>query len=198
MPASTSQVTDEELIDRAREGDTAAFGALVDRHRAAVVRAATTALGDRDEAEDAAQEAFVAAWRALGQFRGQATFRTWILAIAWRHAMTRRRGRQGWWARLVGRGEWQWPDSEDQEPASTAAPPEQHLLDREFSRAVGLVVRSLSPKLRDPLMLAASGEYSMEEIATMLGTPVGTVKWRIAEARRLAREKLGRITGAML
>jgi RNA polymerase sigma-70 factor (ECF subfamily) len=68
------------------------------------------------------------------------------------------------------------------------------VIDEEFTRAVGRAVRSLGPRLRDPLMLAASGEYSMEDIAAMLGRPVGTVKWRIAEARRLMREKLERMT----
>ena len=62
--------------------------------------------------------------------------------------------------------------------------------------AIRAAVNSLKPRLRDPLMLAASGEYSMEEIATMLGTPVGTVKWRVSEARRLTRDKLARMTGA--
>jgi RNA polymerase sigma-70 factor (ECF subfamily) len=194
MPASTRQVTDEQLTDRARDGDTASFGELVDRHRAAVVRAATAALGDRDEAEDVAQEAFVAAWHALASFRRESAFRTWVLAIAWRQAVTRRRSRQGWWARFVRRGDWQWEETGASEPPSSDAPAEQRLLDAEFTRAVHRVVRSLSPKLRDPLVLAASGDYSMEDIAAMLGKPVGTVKWRISEARRLAREKLGRMT----
>ena len=195
MPASTRQVTDDQLIDRARDGDTVAFGELVDRHRAAVVRAATAALGNRDEAEDVAQDAFVAAWHALASFRRESAFRTWVLAIAWRQAVTRRRSRQGWWSRFVGRGEWQWTEGGEQEPSSADGLPDQQLLDEEFADAVRRVVRSLAPRLRDPLMLAASGEYSMEEVAAMVGTPVGTVKWRISEARRLAREKLGRMTG---
>ena len=129
MPASTRQVTDDQLIDRARDGDTVAFGELVDRHRAAVVRAATAALGDRDEAEDVAQDAFVAAWHALASFRRESAFRTWVLAIAWRQAVTRRRSRQGWWSRLVGRGEWQWSEGGEQEPPSADGLPDQKLLD---------------------------------------------------------------------
>jgi RNA polymerase sigma-70 factor (ECF subfamily) len=193
MLPSTSQVTDEQLIARAADGDTAAFGELVDRHRAAVVRAATAALGDRDDAEDVAQEAFVAAWHALPSFRHASSFRTWTLAIAWRHALTRRRSRRGWWARLVHSGSWQWPDEGAHEPQAAGEEPEQRLLDEEFTRAVRVVVKSLGQKLRDPLMLAASGEYTMDEIAAMLGAPVGTVKWRISEARRLARQKLERM-----
>jgi RNA polymerase sigma-70 factor (ECF subfamily) len=197
MATSTGQVTDEQLIERARRGDHAAFGELVDRHRAAVVRAATAALGEREEAEDVAQDAFVSAWRGLGRFRGDATFRTWMLTIAWRHALSRRRAlvRRGWF-RLPGRLDVADPRGEASDPPSPDTSLEQRLLDEEFSRAVHRAVRSLTPRLRDPLMLAAAGEYSMEDIAAMLGKPVGTVKWRISEARRLARTKLERLTGS--
>jgi RNA polymerase sigma-70 factor (ECF subfamily) len=57
-------------------------------------------------------------------------------------------------------------------------------------RAIAGEIRSLAPKLRDPLLLAAAGEYSYEEIAAMLKIPVGTLKWRVSEARRLVRKRL--------
>jgi RNA polymerase sigma-70 factor (ECF subfamily) len=197
MPTSTRQVTDDELIERARRDDHAAFGELVERHRAAVVRAATAALGDRDDAEDVAQDAFVAAWRGLARFRGASTFRTRVLTIAWRQALSRRRRRaRRWWSRRAGRGAGEHEGGTPVDPPSPEISREQQLLDEEFSRAVRVAVKSLTPRLRDPLMLAASGEYSMDDIAAMLGKPVGTVKWRLSEARRLTREKLGRMTGA--
>jgi RNA polymerase sigma-70 factor (ECF subfamily) len=197
MPASTGQVTDEALIERARRDDLAAFGELVERHRPAVLRAATAALGDPNEAEDVAQDAFVAAWHGLRRFRGDATFRTWVLTIAWRHALSRRRtGARRWWSRLVGAAGREGADRADLDPPAPGRSQEEHLMDEEFRRLVHSAVRSLSPRLRDPLMLAASGEYSMDDIAAMLGKPVGTVKWRIAEARRLTREKLQRMTEA--
>src|SRR5437773_2925834 len=90
---------------RAREGDHTAFGALVDRHRAAVHRAAMAALGAHADAEDAAQDAFVLAWRRLDTFRGDASFRTWLLAIAWRQAINRRRSVVKWWTRMVACGD---------------------------------------------------------------------------------------------
>jgi RNA polymerase sigma-70 factor (ECF subfamily) len=55
------------------------------------------------------------------------------------------------------------------------------------------LIAGLPPKLRDPLLLAASGEHSYTEMAAMLGVPVGTLKWRISEARRIVREKLQRL-----
>ena len=187
-------MTDEDLIHRARADDRAAFGELVDRHRAAVVRASTAALGNREEAEDVAQEAFVAAWHGLPGFRGDASFRTWVLTIAWRLAMSRRRSvTHRWWARLVHGHADHGSDETPIDAPSLEATREQQLMDQQFASAVRRAVRSLPVRLRDPLMLAASGEYSVEEIAAMVGRPAGTVKWQLSEARRLAREKVQRL-----
>jgi RNA polymerase sigma-70 factor (ECF subfamily) len=63
----------------------------------------------------------------------------------------------------------------------------------ERDRIVAQLIRSLPPRLRDPFLLAASGEHRYEDIAVLLDLPVGTVKWRMAEARRVLREKLVRL-----
>jgi hypothetical protein len=73
---STACVSDADLVARARRGDSAAFGELVDRHRTAVYRATRAVLGSHDEAEDAAQDAFVVAYERLASFRGDASFKT--------------------------------------------------------------------------------------------------------------------------
>ena len=88
---STVCVSDVDLVARARQGDPAAFGELVDRHRTAVYRAALAALGSHADAEDAAQDAFLVAFRRLDTFRGDASFKTWLLTIAWHQAINRRR-----------------------------------------------------------------------------------------------------------
>ena len=85
---STVCVTDVELVARARQGDPAAFGELVERHRAAVYRAALAALRSPADAEDAAQDAFLLAYRRLDSFRGDASFKTWLLTITWHQATT--------------------------------------------------------------------------------------------------------------
>jgi RNA polymerase sigma-70 factor (ECF subfamily) len=194
MP-STAQVTDEQLTARAREGDLAAFGALVDRHRAAVVRAALAALGNREDAEDVAQETFVQCHRALHTFRGESSLRTWLLAVAWRRALSRRRSLERWITRREDgwTGEYEDGTRAVREPADPAPTPEREAIGRETRQRVAAVVRALPATLRDPLLLAASGEYSMQEIAALVGAPVGTVKWRVSEARRLLREKLNRL-----
>ena len=88
-------MTDGELVEQVRAGETAAFGELVERHRGAVYRAALAALGNEADAEDIAQEALVLAFRRIDQFRGDASVRTWMISIAWRLSMKRRR--RVWW-----------------------------------------------------------------------------------------------------
>ena len=179
------------LIASARSGDQAAFGALVAMHERVVFRTALAALGSREDAEDAAQEAFVMAWRRLSGFRGDSTFKTWLLTITWRKALDRRRSRRLWWSRQITASSWGEDGSSPLDEAATSEPtPERVTVSRDLAdRAKGEITR-LSPKLRDALLLAASGEHRYEEIATLLGIPLGTVKWRVAEARRLLTLRL--------
>ena len=79
-----SWVTDGELVEQVRAGNTDAFGELVTRHQGAIYRAALAALGNTADAEDVAQEAMVLAYRRLDQFRGDASVKTWMISIAWR------------------------------------------------------------------------------------------------------------------
>src|SRR5262249_7762045 len=91
QPPSTECVTDRELVERARGGDASAFEELVGRHHRAALRAALAALGSTEEADDVAQEAWIAVHARLGDFRQEASFRTWLLTIVWNKALDRRR-----------------------------------------------------------------------------------------------------------
>ncbi|MEW5983075.1 MAG: RNA polymerase sigma factor [Acidobacteriota bacterium] len=182
---STEGVSDLELVDRARRGDSAAFGALVDRHRSAVFRAAVAALGSKADAEEVAQESFVAAHRHLAGFRQDASFKTWLLSITWRKALTKRRNVRALLRRFVPPRddlEWQVPDATHTQ--------EDALIGRELTRVLRREIAGLSPKFRDALLLAAAGDYGYGEIASMLDIPVGTLKWRVAEARRQLKTRL--------
>jgi len=192
-------VTDDDLVERARQGDPAAFGELVDRHRRAVYRAALAVLGSHADAEDAAQDAFVAAYRRLGTFRGKSSFKTWLLTIAWNAAINRRRSLKAMWKRIVTsidrRDDSRSPshvasafDSTSVE--ANAQTPEQQLAGGELRRHVRAAIHGLPPKLRDALLLAQSGDYTYEEIAAIVNAPVGTIKWRVSEARRVVKERL--------
>jgi RNA polymerase sigma-70 factor (ECF subfamily) len=187
-PVSTRSVSDPELVERARRGDEAAFGALVDRHRTAVFRAALAALGTREDAEEVAQEAFVAAFQHLQDFREDASFKTWLLSIAWRKALTRRRTVKTFLRRFVQPPEdteWQVPDA--------GRTQEQAVLDQELHGHIRREISRLAPKFRDALLLASAGEHSYNDIAGTLGIPVGTLKWRVNEARRQLKGRLAEV-----
>lgn len=178
------------LVASAQTGDQAAFGALVAMHERIVFRTALAALGSREDAEDAAQEAFVMAWRRLSGFRGDSTFKTWLLTITWRKALDRRRSRKLWWSRQIT----SFGGDDDASPldgiAADDPSPEHAALSKNLADRAKDEITRLSPKLRDALLLAASGEHRYEEIAKLLDIPLGTVKWRVAEARRLLTIRL--------
>lgn len=182
-PGSTGRVTDDELVRLARAGDAGAFDQLVVRHQAAVFRAALAALRAREDAEEAAQDALVRAWKNLDGFRGQSSFRTWLLSIAWNRAISRRRSVVRWFARRA-------PLADADGVVGGAAGPLDALGQRELAQQVAAAIDALSPKLRDALLLAQSGDYGYDEVAAMLNVPVGTVKWRVSDARRRVKERL--------
>ena len=181
-------MSDSALVERARLGESAAFGELVDRHRRAVFRAALAALGSAEDAEEVAQEAFIAAYRHLASFRDEASFKTWLLSIAWRKALTRRRSIKTLMRRFVA------PDADSGwDPMDLGPTQEQTLIDSELRQHLKRLIGSLPPKLRDTLLLGASGDYTYDEIGAMLDIPLGTVKWRVAEARKQLRIRLGKL-----
>ena len=183
---------DLELVRRAQAGDAEAFGDLVERNRRAVFRAALAAVGSATEADDVAQEAFVTAFQKIGGFRGEASFRTWMLSITWRKAIDRRKSLTRWMQRLVappGRDPGEEWDPMQGLPSGEQSQ-EEELLISDLQRRLRPLIASLPKKLRDTLLLAGSGDHSYEEIGRMLGIPVGTVKWRVSEARKVLKQKM--------
>ncbi len=178
------------MVARAREGDQGAFGELVIRYQGAVYRAALAALRSRDEADDVAQEAFLVAFRKIGDFRGEASFKTWLLTIAWRKALDRRRSVREWANRFVTPSE---PDARPVDPPSLERSHEDEIIDEDLRGHIRRTIATLPAKFRDVLLLSATGEHTFEEMATMLGVPVGTAKWRASEGRRLLKQKLTRL-----
>jgi RNA polymerase sigma-70 factor (ECF subfamily) len=180
-------VSDAELVERARNGDREAFGELVERHQQAVFRTALAALRSRDDAEEVVQEAFISAMERIQAFRGEASFKTWLLAITWNRALDKRRHLGSWLRRFVSRDPSEAPDFVSPHPSQEAT-----LVDREARDEVRRMVRKLPAKYRDPLLLSASGEHTFEEIGALLGIAVGTAKWRAMEGRRLLKERMTR------
>jgi len=190
VPASIVRVhaepdgRDAELVARARAGQTAAFGELVERHRGAVYRAALAALRNPADAEDVAQEALVLAFRKIDQFRGDASVRTWMITIAWRLALSRRRSPLRRLKQMVS------VDGLEIESVSVQPSPETCALDHERLAAVRDQIRKLPPKLRDALLLTAAGDLTQDEIAAALKVPASTFRWRVMEARKRLRSSV--------
>ena len=189
--SDSTEVSDLDLVRRAQSGDSDAFGELVERNRRAVFRAALAAVGSAAEADDVAQEAFVTAYRKLNSFRGDAAFRTWLLSITWRKAIDRRKSLTRW-LRLTATSSGFDDDALDlvETVPSGRRSQEEDLSGIELQRRLRRLIAALPKKLRDALLLAGSGDYTYEQISEMLGCPLGTVKWRVAEARKLLKKKL--------
>ena len=186
LPASIAWVDDGALIERVRAGDTAAFGELVERHRGAVYRASLAALGNEADAEDIAQEALVLAYRRIDQFRGDASVRTWMISIAWRLSLSRRR-RLSWKVRRM------FTSSAGLDGVrSEGASPEMRLQTAEMMATVRRHIRQLPPKLRDALLLAAAADLTQDELAATLHIPPATFRGRVRDARLRLKKALGR------
>ena len=169
-----------DLVARARRGDRAAFDGLVAAHQQVAFRTAYLVLGDAGEAEDAAQEAFVKAYGAMGRFREGSPFRPWLLKIVGNAARNRRRsgGR---------RRNLELRVSAMVSPADTAPSAEAAALVAERRAALVAAIDRLPPD--DRLVIGARYflELSEAEIAELAGIPRGTVKSRLSRARgRLA------------
>jgi RNA polymerase sigma-70 factor (ECF subfamily) len=177
-------VTDGELVERVRAGNTAAFGELVERHRGAVYRAALAALRNPADAEDVAQDALVLAFQKIGQFRGEASVRTWMVTIGWRLALSRRRSPLRRLKQMMS------IDRAGVDAVrSVGASAELQMLDVERLGAVVTEIRKLPAKLRDALLLTAAGDLTQDELAATLKIPAATFRWRVMEARRRVRER---------
>ena len=183
-PGQSRRMDDGELVEQVRGGNTAAFGELVERHRGAVYRAALAALGNEADAEDIAQEALVLAFRRINQFRGDARVKTWIVSIAWRLALSRRR--RMWWkvSRSVA------PDAVLYELRDVAPSPEAHMQSAQFIKTVQQHIKRLPPKLRDALLLSAAGDLTQDEIAATLQIPPATFRGRVRDARLRLKAQL--------
>ena len=163
---------DRVLVERCRNGDIVAWRTLYDRYAQPVFRFVSALGVPPDEREDAAQDVFVAVYRGLRQFRGEAQLSTWIYRIAARHAshLGRRRRMRSFLSILP----WHEPEPEPQpDPAEKAS--ELRLLDR--------LLDKLSPKKRMVLVLFEIEGLGVNEIASVMGCPANTVWSRLRHAR---------------
>jgi RNA polymerase sigma-70 factor, ECF subfamily len=174
---------DAELIERARMGEVMPYEELVRRYQDIAVRTAYVISPDGD-AEDAAQEAFVKAYAALGRFRAGSPFRPWLLRIVANEARNRRRS-AGRRANLALRA------AEDRRPDDAAPSPESAVLASERRTILLAALNALRDDDREVISARYFLELSESETAEALGIPRGTVKSRLSRALERLRAELG-------
>ena len=178
--------TDEALVERTLAGDLSAFETLVERHRDVVYRVARRIVGD-DEADDVAQDAFLRAFHRLSLFRGESSFRAWLLRIthnAALNALTRRRP--------PPLAEQETQSGEPMALEAEERTPVEELEVTERRARLAAKLREIQPPHRSVLVLRDVEGLSYEEIAQVMDTPIGTVKGRLHRAGRELIEILRR------
>jgi RNA polymerase sigma-70 factor (ECF subfamily) len=191
--ASPERTSDRALAVRASQGDAPAFECIMRRHNRLLFRTARSILKTDEEAEDALQEAYLRAWRAMGSFRDDAQLSTWLVRIVINEALGRLR-RRG--AQVIPLDSATAPDL-DAEPESTVADdpdrqPERLAMREELRRLMERRIDRLPEAYRTVFMLRAVEEMSVTETAEALALPEATVRTRFFRARSLLRESLSR------
>ena len=183
---ATTPDDDDGLVARARAGDRAAYGALVRRHSPDLFRLCVRITGDAALAEDAMQEAFVDAWRALPRFEERARFSTWIHRIAVNAALGVRRARAPWGRRLVDD-----PEGEQLAAAPDPTPGPARLAHAaDLGAAASAALEQLTPLERTAFVMRHHEGASITEIRAALGGSENSVKQAIFRAVRKLRAAL--------
>ena len=187
---------DQQLVERVQQGDKRAFDLLVVKYQRKLARLLSQLIRDPAEVEDIAQETFIKAYRALPSFRGDSAFYTWLYRIGINTAKNF----------LVSQGR-KVPtidgnfDNEDAENFEEAAKykevstPESELMSKQVAQTVNKTLDSLPEELRTAIVLREIEGLSYEDIASMMGCPIGTVRSRIFRAREAIAEKLRPLLG---
>lgn len=183
-----SNVEDIQIVAQVLEGDTGAFSALVQRHHERVYRTAYSLVGDLDEADDLAQEAFIKAFRALRRFRGQSRFSTWLHRIAVNCCLDylQSKHRRNFVSLDDYRENWHAPRIWMGRAKNADVRVERRELQEILERALG----ELPEAYRVTFVLREIEGLTYEEIAESLGCSIGTVKSRLFRGRAKLREIL--------
>ena len=185
VQSGRSGETDVSLVERTRAGDTGAFDEIVARHKRAVYSAARRLLGSHEDADEAAQIAFVRAWRALDGFRGDSSLRTWLVRIVLNVSKSLRTR-----APVLDGLEGQ------EQLADTRAGSDDLLRRKESGERVRSAVDRLPPRQREVVMLKVFSEMTHREVAGILGLTEGAVKAHLHQAvSNLRRRMVGSTAG---
>ena len=175
-----SQVTDARLTEQARHGDTDAFGQLVQRYERRVIKVIRRFMPDQEMALDLAQDTFLKAFDRLDQFDPSRRFGPWLFRIAVNSTYDhlRKIKRKGKWALFSEAGENRVPDPQAPDPRGEI----------DLSQEVRMVLEDIPETYRTVLVLRDLGGFSTSEVAAVTQRSEATIRWRLAEARRMFKE----------
>ena len=193
MSNDISQASDAELIERFNRGEKEVFGILAERYSGRAYQIAYGVLGNREDAQEVAQDVFVRIYKALPRFRGDARFSTWMYRIAMNLARNKYRWNKTRGSQKKVSLEATQEEEENsygiQVPAGEPSPDKQADL-TEFQQNVMNEIQNLPPLYKEALILRNVEELSYEQIAEVLNCKLGTIKSRIARAREELRKRL--------
>ncbi len=176
-------ITDVECVKKVQRGDTGCFEILVRRHQKATFNLVYRLLGDYDEAAEVAQEVFLSAYKSIKQFRGDANFSTWLYRIAFNHASTRRKSIKLAEQRYVPIDDLDLVGESPNDPVKSA---EQ----KEIQQRVQQALDTLDKEEAMVILLRDLQDVPYDQVAAILGIPIGTVKSRLHRARQSLKLKL--------
>jgi len=181
------EISNEQLVDRARGGDAAAFSELARRHHAKIYGMIMGMIRNPQDAADLAQETFMRAYRALPRFRGGSSFSTWIYRIAMNLTLNALKKSKHEKPRVDIEPDRCSPSSGERKPLS---PPEEETLRREFREKLKEAVNALPPAYRGAFALVEIQGMSHRRASRVLKCSENTVSWRMHKARRMLQSSL--------
>ncbi len=178
-----------EIIKRCKDGDREAFNTLIGAYQTRVINIAFGIMGSKEDALDAAQETFVKIFKGINAFGGKSSLDTWIYRVTVNTCMDllRKRSRTVQTQSLDAQPDG---DSIEQEIPDTAPTPEQNSERLERTRVLRAAIAELSPEYREVITLFDIEGFSYDEIGKILSLPLGTVKSRLARARKALKKVL--------
>ena len=186
----TEREKDHSLVQRVQRGDKVAFEMLFTKYQRRVSRLVSRFVRSDAEVEDIVQESFIKAYRALGSFRGDSAFYTWLYRIAVNTAKNHLVSAS---KRPISLTQFEKNDDDDFEEdhfMSDAATPESELITKQIAETVNKTMNELPADLREAIMLREIEGMSYEDIADSMGCPIGTVRSRIFRAREAISQKI--------
>jgi len=192
--------SDEErrLIEQSRQGDQGAFDALVRRYEKQLYNTAYRLTGSYDDASDLAQEAFVRAWNNLRSFRGDASFSTWLYRIVTNVFLDERKRRRARPQRSLEEALGSDENTVTRQFEDAGPTPQDRVEERERWQILQKAIAELPAPQRVMVVLYHTENRSYEEIAQIMGLPMGTVKSRLNRARLALKNKLAPVAELFL